>query len=66
MLTAICAHVSVLTKRARQGLRWWLSGKEENLPASAGNVGLIPDLGRKIPHVLEQLSPCATTTEPNY
>ena len=35
----------------------------KNLPASAGDMGLILDLG-KIPHAEEQLSPCATTIEP--
>ena len=34
----------------------------KNLPASAGDMGSIPDLGR-FPHAVEQLSPCATTTE---
>ena len=33
------------------------------LPASAGDTGSSPGLGR-IPHAAEQLSPCATTTEP--
>ena len=39
-------------------------------PSNAGDVGLIPGQGAKIPHVAEQLSlhatarsPCATTTE---
>ena len=31
--------------------------------ANAGDTGSIPSLG-KIPHAAEQLSPCATTTEP--
>ena len=35
-----------------------------NLPANAGDTGSIPGLGAKIPHATEQLSPCATTTEP--
>ena len=30
-------------------------------PANAGDLGLIPGLGTKIPHVMRQLSPCATT-----
>ena len=33
----------------------------KNLPASAGDTGLIPE---KILYALEQLNPCATTTEP--
>ena len=35
----------------------------KNLPANAGNMGLIHWSG-KIPHAAEQLSPCATPTEP--
>ena len=35
----------------------------KNLPANAGDMGSIPSPG-KIPHATEQLSPCATTTEP--
>ena len=34
----------------------------KNLPANAGDTGLIPIW--KIPHAVEQLSLCATTTEP--
>ena len=37
----------------------------KNLPANAGNMGLIPGPG-KIPHAAEQLSPRATTTEPMH
>ena len=36
----------------------------ENLPCSAGDTGLIPGWGTKIPRAEEQLSPCTTTTEP--
>ena len=32
-------------------------------PASAGDSGFNP-WSKKIPHAMEQLSPCATTTEP--
>ena len=35
-----------------------------NLPSNAGDVGLIPGQGTKIPHAAGQLSPRATTTEP--
>ena len=35
----------------------------KNLPPNAGDVGLIPDWGTKIPHAVGQLSPPATTTE---
>ena len=34
----------------------------KNLPANAGGMGSSPGLGR-FPHAMEQLSPCATTTE---
>ena len=36
----------------------------KNLPANAGDMGSIPGLGTKIPHVAGQLNPCAITTEP--
>ena len=35
----------------------------KNPPANAGDTGLSPWSG-KIPHAVEQLSPCITTTEP--
>ena len=35
----------------------------KNPPANAGDTGSKPRSG-KIPHAAEQLSPCATTTEP--
>ena len=35
-----------------------------NPPSNAGDVGLIPGGGTKIPHAAGQLSPCATTREP--
>ena len=35
-----------------------------NLPANAGDEGLIPSLGTKILHGSEQLSPGTTTTKP--
>ena len=34
-----------------------------NLPARAGEMGLIPGPGR-FPQAMEQLSPCTTNTEP--
>ena len=36
----------------------------KNPPANAGDMGSIPGQGTKIPHAVEQLSLCATTTEP--
>ena len=36
----------------------------KNLPSNAGDVGLIPGRGTKIPHAMGQLNPHATTTEP--
>ena len=35
----------------------------KNLPCNAGDGGSIPGEGTKIPHGLEQLGPCARTTE---
>ena len=35
----------------------------KNPPANAGDMGSSPGLGRFL-HAVEQLSPCATTTEP--
>ena len=35
----------------------------KNLPSNAGDVGLIPGQGTKIPHAAEQISLRATTTE---
>ena len=36
----------------------------KNPPSDAGDVGLIPGQGTKIPHALEKLSPQASTREP--
>ena len=36
----------------------------KNLLSKAGEVGLIPGWGTKIPHAIEQLSPRATIREP--
>ena len=36
----------------------------KNQPANAGDTGSIPSWGTKIPHAVEQLSLCTTTTEP--
>ena len=36
----------------------------KNPPSNAGDAGLIPGRGTKIPHAAGQLSPHATTTEP--
>ena len=45
----------------KQGLPWWLSGKES--ACQCRRHGFNPS-SRKIPHATEQLSPCSTTTEP--
>ena len=37
----------------------------KHLPINAGDMDLIP-LSGKIPHAMEKLSPCATTTEPTF
>ena len=36
----------------------------KNLPCNTKDVSLIPGLGTKIPHSMEQPSPCAPVTEP--
>ena len=36
----------------------------KNPPCNAGDSHSIPGGGTKIPHAAEQLSPCATATEP--
>ena len=36
----------------------------KNLPSNAGDKGLIPGQGTKIPHALGQLSPRSATPEP--
>ena len=38
-------------------------GVVKNRPWNVGDSGSIPGQGTKIPHSLEQLSQCATTTE---
>ena len=48
-------------KKKLLGLPWWLSGKE--FACQCRERGFEP-WSRKIPHVVEQLNPCATTTEP--
>ena len=53
-------HESTLTTVIQQALRGFPGGSVvENLPADAGDTGLIPG-----PHAEEQLNPCATTTKP--
>ena len=43
------------------GLPWWLSGKESACQCRRHEFN---PQSEKIPHVMEQLSPCTTTTEP--
>ena len=38
----------------------------KNLPSNAGDAGLIPGRGTKIPHATEQLSPRTATVELKY
>ena len=38
----------------------------KNLPSNAGDAGSIPGQGTHIPCAMEQLSPCASTTEPMH
>ena len=43
-------------------LPWWLSGKES--ACQCKGHGFDPCSGKKIPHAMEELSPCSATTEP--
>ena len=47
-------------KNEVRGLSWWPSGKES---ACQGRRHKFEPWSRKIPHAMEQLSPCARTTE---
>ena len=56
--------LDVFIKAIKKDLRGFPGGTVvKNLPANAGDTGSSPGPG-KIPHAVEQLSPCATTTEP--
>ena len=55
------SHSEHLIKEERKGLCWWLSGKEST--CQWRRHGFDP-WSRKIPHTMEQLSPCAIATEP--
>ena len=59
-----CAHHH-LAEIGKNSKRWGFPGGSvvKNPPASVGDTGLIPGLGR-FPHAVEQLSPCAIATEP--
>ena len=48
-------------KKTKEGLPWWHSGQESACQCRGHEF---KPWSRKIPHVTEQLSPCATTTEP--
>ena len=50
-----------LNKNTLHGLPWWHSGQESACQCRGHRFN--PWSG-KIPHATEQLSPCATTTEP--
>ena len=47
-------------QKYRKGLPWWLSGKES--PYQCRRYGFNP-WSRKIPHTVDQLSPCTATAE---
>ena len=38
----------------------------KNSPCNAGDAGLIPGQGTKMPHAREQLTPCTATKEPEH
>ena len=54
-------YLSSVLKQSKAGLPWWLSGKEFTCCCRRQGFYL---QSLKIPHALEQLSPCATTVEP--
>ena len=54
-------HLNVSCKTVGEGLPWWHNGEE--FSCQCRGHGFEPWSG-KIPHAAEQLSPCATTTEP--
>ena len=58
----ILNYVEITTKHI-WGLPWWRSGWES--ACQCRGHGFVPWSG-KIPHAAEQLSPCATTTEPAH
>ena len=54
-------YVSVCTHYIKKSAKGFPGGSVvKNPPAKAGDMGIIPG---HIPHTMEQLSPCATTTE---
>ena len=57
----IASDIFVLLRSRFQGLPWWRNGQES--ACQCRGHGFEP-WSRKIPHVTEQLSLCATTTEP--
>ena len=54
-------EIPYFLKNRNLGLPWWCSGQESS--CQCRGHGLDPWAG-KIPQAVEQLSPCATTTEP--
>ena len=44
LIYLVSCHLDLPLNIDKQGLPWWLSGR--NLPANAGDLGLIPSLGR--------------------
>ena len=50
--------------KAEEGLHFPGGSVVKNPPASAGDMGSIPDLGRSHPRVSAQLNPCLPTIEP--
>ena len=57
--------MSLFNDSSKTGPRDFPSGLVvKNLPRNAGDAGSIPGQRGKIPHAAEQLSPDATTTEP--
>ena len=71
-LRIFCPTLTPLPRKNDKGIRsrpaWDFPGGPvvKNPPSNAGDTGLIPDRGTKIPHAAGQLILCATSTEPEH
>ena len=62
--SAVCCFYIKLSSFKKEEWRGFPGGPlVRNLPANAGDTGLVPGQGTEIAHVMGQLSPCITTHE---
>ena len=54
-------HSHIIDVKKSTGLLWWLSGKESVCQCRTHGFN---SWSEKLPHAVEQLSPCVATTEP--